>query len=78
MEDIQYQLIADGPVKVFRRYAVVTHEEINSAVKKYVRQNAPWRSEQLKIKKLTYSEDLTVPPGRVSFAISTPKHILLY
>lgn len=69
-----YRISASGPVKVLRRYAVVPPSKINQAVKTFIQRHAPWKPDQIKVEKLTFDQELTVPPGNVTFQVTAPKH----
>lgn len=74
LDEPHYRISSAGPVKVLRRYAVVTPAKINQAVKAFIQRHAPWKPDQLKIEKLTFDQALTVPPGNVTFQVTAPKH----
>lgn len=74
LDESAFQLNASGPVKVLRRYAVVAAASINDAVRAFILRNAPWQADQLKIEKMTFDDEVTVPPGKVSFLVTAPKH----
>jgi flagella basal body P-ring formation protein FlgA len=74
LEAHDYTLCDAAPVKVSRRAAVVAASKINDAVKAFIWRRAPWHHDQLKIKRLTYHEELTIPAGKVRFEVSAPKH----
>jgi len=74
LDEQQYRIAASGPVRVLRRYATVTPAKINAAVKAFVLHHAPWKPNQLKLHKFTLDQELTVPPGKVTFQVTAPKH----
>ena len=74
LDEQQYLIWASGPVKVLRRYATVAPENINAAVKAFVLRHAPWKPDQLKVDRLTFDQELTVPPGKVAYQVTAPKH----
>jgi flagella basal body P-ring formation protein FlgA len=69
-----YQIVSNGPTKVQRRALHVKAQRICDAVKRHIQANSPWRSDQIKIKPIKYSQDLTVMDGRLSFQVKSPKH----
>jgi flagellar basal body P-ring formation protein FlgA len=69
-----FTLRGAATVKVSRRATVVSASRINEAVKDFIRRKAPWHSNQLKIRRLTYHEALTIPAGKVRLVVSPPLH----
>ncbi len=69
-----YRILSSGPTRVQRRALQVKARHIRDAVKRHIQTNAPWRSDQMKIKRITYSHDVTVTEGQLSFQVDTPKH----
>jgi flagella basal body P-ring formation protein FlgA len=69
-----YRIVSSGPTRVKRRALQVKAQRICDAVKRYILANSPWRSDQMKIKPIKYSQDLTVVDGRLSFQVKSPKH----
>ena len=57
-----------------QRNTVIAPESINAAVKAFVTRRAPWKPDQLKVVKLTFDQELTVPPGKVGFQVIEPRH----
>lgn len=69
-----YRILSSGPTRVQRRALHVKAQRICDAVKRHIQANSPWRSDQLTIKPITYSQDVTVVDGRLSFQVKSPKH----
>lgn len=69
-----YRILSSGPTKVRRRALQVKAQHICDAVKRHIQANSPWRSDQMKIKPITYSQDVTVVDGQLSFRVKSPKH----
>jgi flagella basal body P-ring formation protein FlgA len=53
---------------------VVTPTVVNTAVKAFIQHRAPWNPDQLKITRLTFDQEFTVPKGKLSFQVTAPKH----
>jgi flagellar basal body P-ring formation protein FlgA len=70
----RYRILSSGPTRVRRRALQVKAQRICDAVKRHVQANAPWRPDQMKIKPITYSQDVTVADGRLSFQVKSPKY----
>jgi flagella basal body P-ring formation protein FlgA len=68
------------PLAVFGNASITTQmhtvapANINAAVKAFVLRHAPWKPDQLKVERLTFEQELTVPPGKVTFQVTAPKH----
>jgi flagella basal body P-ring formation protein FlgA len=69
-----YRILGNGPTRVQRRALQVKAQHIRDAVQAYIQANAPWHSDQMKIKKITCSHDVTVTEGQLSFQVDSPKH----
>ena len=74
LDQSNIHLIASGPVKVSRRYSLVSADQIKSAVRAYIQKNAPWDKRQLKIGPVQCRRDLKAPYGRAALTVSAPKH----
>jgi flagella basal body P-ring formation protein FlgA len=70
----RYRIMGDGPVKVQRRALRVKAQRIRDTVKRYIQANAPWRADQMKIKRITYAHDVTVMDGKLLLQVKSPKH----
>ena len=69
-----YRILSSGPTRVRRRALQVKAQRICDAVKRHIQANTPWRSDQMKIKPITYSQDVTVVDGQLSLQVKSPKH----
>ncbi len=69
-----YRILSSGPTRVQRRALQVKAQRICDAVKRYIQANSLWRSDQMKIKSIKYSQDLTVVDGQLSLQVKSPKH----
>ena len=65
---------AQEPEKPSQPYTVVTPTAVNAAVKAFIMGHAPWKPDQLKITRLTFEQELTVPSGNIGFQVAAPKH----
>lgn len=74
LNQASYTISATGPAKILRRHATVDPQKINEAVKAFIQSHAPWQPDQLKIRRMTYDDELIVPAGKVSLLVSAPKH----
>ncbi|MBT8340791.1 MAG: flagellar basal body P-ring formation protein FlgA [Desulfatitalea sp.] len=74
IDPARFSLQAAGPVKVVRRFATVTGEQIRIAVLQFIQTQAPWRPNQMKIRPIRYSQGHTLPTGQVGFKVRPPKH----
>jgi flagella basal body P-ring formation protein FlgA len=52
----------------------VAPDAVNAAVKAFIASHAPWKSDQLKITRLTFDQELTLPAGKIGFRVTAPKH----
>jgi flagella basal body P-ring formation protein FlgA len=62
------------PEKPSQPYTVVAPAAVNAAVKAFIMRHAPWKPDQLKITRLTFEQELTVPSGKIGFRVTPPKH----
>ncbi len=69
-----YRILSNGPTRVHRRALLVKAQDICDAVRRHIQANAPWRSDQMKIRPITYSHDVAVSEGQLSFQVRSPKH----
>lgn len=69
-----YRISNSGPTRVRRRALQVKAQRICDAVKRHIQANAPWRSDQMKIKSIKYSQDVTIADGQLSLQVKPPKH----
>ena len=71
-------LVADAsagdPAAVRRGTRQVSAQQIRAAVTQYIHQNAPWRSDQLKIRHVKFDRPVTVSGGAIALAVQPPKH----
>lgn len=65
---------AEYPKKSGQTEAVVAPADVNAALKAFIMRHAPWNPDQLKITRLTFDQELTVPPGKRELRITAPKH----
>lgn len=70
----RYRILSRGPTKVRRRALHVKAQRICDAVKRHIQANTPWRSDQMQIKPIKYSQDVTVADGQLSLQVKSPKH----
>jgi flagella basal body P-ring formation protein FlgA len=70
----QYRILSNGPARVQRRALQVKAQRICDAVKRHIQANSPWRSDQMKIKPIKFSQDVTVTDGQMSLRVRSPKH----
>ncbi len=73
-EDRQYEITANGPVKVTRNHATLPAETISAAVVEFIERHAPWEREQIKIRPIRYRQSHQLPPGKVSLMVTAPRH----
>lgn len=69
-----YRILSSGPTRVQRRALQVKAQRICDAVKRHIQANSPWRSDQMKIKPIKCSQDVTVEDGQLSLQVKSPKH----
>ncbi|MDA8138547.1 MAG: flagellar basal body P-ring formation chaperone FlgA [Desulfobacteraceae bacterium] len=69
-----YQLIATAPVKVVRGHDTVSASQVRDAVAGYITAHAPWDKAQMKIRPISYDQDLIVPPGDAALEVEEPAH----
>lgn len=62
------------PRKTAYPETVVTPTAVNAAVKAFIMRHAPWKPDQLKITRLTFDQEVTVPSGEIRFRVAAPKH----
>jgi flagella basal body P-ring formation protein FlgA len=65
---------ADDQEKSDLKNAVIAPAAVNAALKAFIQRHAPWNPDQLKITRLTFDQELNVPPGKVDFRVTAPKH----
>ena len=70
----RYRISDHGPTKVKRLAVKITAQKIQQAVKHYIAQNAPWKSDQMKIREIRSAHDLTVARGSLVIKVQSPKH----
>jgi flagella basal body P-ring formation protein FlgA len=64
----------ENPKKPAPAVTVVTPAAVNAAVKAFIMRHAPWKSDQLKITRLTFDHEVTAPSGKIGFRVTAPKH----
>jgi flagellar basal body P-ring formation protein FlgA len=64
----------EDPRKPAHAETVVTPAAVNAAVKAFIMRHAHWKPDQLKITRLTFDQELTMPPGKIGFQVTAPKH----
>jgi flagella basal body P-ring formation protein FlgA len=64
----------EDPIKSAHADTVLAPAAVNAAVKAFIVRHAHWKPDQLKITRLTFNQELTVPPGKIGFQVSAPKH----
>lgn len=64
----------EDPKKSGQADVVVAPADVNAALKAFIKRHAPWKPDQLKITRLTFDQELTVPPGKREFRVTAPKH----
>ena len=74
IDTANYRIVAQGPVKVSRNHDIVSADRIKDVATNYIKSNAPWDSEQMKIRPIRYSQSHIVSPGEVTFQVIAPKH----
>ncbi len=75
IESSDYRIQKNGPTRVSRHAATVSSRRIRDAVEGHILANAPWDADQMKIRQIAYSQDVTVAQGQLSLRVQSPKHI---
>lgn len=74
IDPTQCRIIDAGPVKVIRNHSGVSDAQIRDAVEGFIRDHAPWHSDQMKIRPIGYTQSHMLPPGEASIQVTAPKH----
>jgi flagellar basal body P-ring formation protein FlgA len=64
----------EDPTKPAHADTALAPAAVNAAVKAFIIRHAHWKPEQLKITRLTFDRELTVPQGKIGFQVTAPKH----
>ncbi len=64
----------EKPQEPARTVIEVAPAAVNGAVKEFIMRHAPWKSDQLKITRMTFDQELGVTPGKIEFQVTAPKH----
>jgi flagella basal body P-ring formation protein FlgA len=64
----------EEPKKPAKPDTVIAPAAVNAAVKAFIMRRAPWKPDQLKITRLTFDQELTVPSGDIGYRVTAPKH----
>ena len=70
----QHRLVAQGPVKVHRRYEALSPKRISTALRSYIQQNAPWQPDQMKVRPISYRQQHKLPPGKIDLQVMASQH----
>jgi flagella basal body P-ring formation protein FlgA len=65
---------AENPAASSTAETAVAPAAVNAAVKAFILHHAPWKPDQLKITRLTFDQELTLPAGKIGFRVTAPKH----